>query len=102
MFITFQKTVNMYERKAIQKMFNIETKTDNFFIENETPQISGNTTLYVEANKEVELKFNVSDDGKEKPTLKLLKKPDNFYLDDEANIARWTPQQSSIPEIRYV
>lgn len=93
----------MYERKAIQKMFNIKTKTVIiFFIENETPQISGNTTLYVEANKEVELKFNVSDDGKEKPTLKLLKKPDNFYLDDEANIARWTPQQSSIPEIRYV
>lgn len=33
----------------------------SFVIENETPQISGNTTLYVEANKEVELKFNVSD-----------------------------------------
>lgn len=73
-----------------------------FVIENETPQISGNTTLYVEANKEVELKFNVSDDGKGKPTLKLLKKPDYFYLDDETNTARWTPKQSSIPEIRYV
>lgn len=57
--------------------------------------------MYVEANKEVELKFNVSDDGKEKPTLKLLKKPDDFYLNDETNTARWTPKQSSIPEIRY-
>lgn len=90
------------KEKPYRKCLILKQKLDNFFIENETPQISGNTTLYVEANKEVELKFNVSDDGKEKPTLKLLKKPDNFYLDHEANIARWTPQQSSIPEIRYV
>lgn len=71
-------------------------------VENETPQISGNTTLHVEANKKVKLKFNVSDDDEEKPTLKLLKKPDEFYLDDETNTAIWTPRQSSIPEIRYI
>lgn len=43
-----------------------------FVTENETPQIvSGNTTLYVELNKKVEFKFNVSDDGEKNPTLKF-------------------------------
>lgn len=45
--------------------------------------------LYVEVNKEVELKFNVLDDGKEKLMLKFLKKLDDFYLNDEINMVRW-------------
>lgn len=58
--------------------------------------------LYVEVSKEVELKFNVLDDGKEKLVLKFLKKLDDFYLDDEVNIVRWIFKKLSIFEIRYV
>ncbi|XP_062601606.1 uncharacterized protein LOC134263292 [Saccostrea cucullata] len=67
------------------------SKSDVEVIENETPQISGNTTINVEVDKEVELTFNASDDGKMKPTYKLLKQPDNFSFDDETGIARWIP-----------
>lgn len=70
--------------------------------ENEIPQIiSGNTTLYVELNKKVEFKFNVSDDGQKNPTIIFLKKPDNFELDDETNTVIWTPKNFSNPDIRY-
>ena len=72
----------------------------SIFLENEIPSITGNTTLFVEVDKEVEIKFNVSDDGKEKPKLELLKYPKNFTLDDETHSARWLPQKNSIPEIR--
>lgn len=73
-----------------------------FVTENETPQIvSGNTTLYVELNKKVEFKFNVSDDGEKNPTLKFLKNPDNFDFDDETNTVIWTPKNFSNPDIRY-
>lgn len=58
--------------------------------------------LYVEVSKEVELKFNVLDDGKEKLVLKFLKKLFDFYLDDEVNIVRWIFKKLSIFEIRYV
>ena len=72
----------------------------HFSLENEIPSITGNTTLFVEVDKEVEIKFNVSDDGKEKPKLTMLKYPSNFTLDDETSSARWLPQKNSIPEIR--
>ncbi|XP_055997519.1 uncharacterized protein LOC125645547 isoform X2 [Ostrea edulis] len=79
-----------------------DSKSDVAVIENETPQISGNTTLHVVVNKEVEMRFNVSDDGEETPTYRVLKQPDNFLLDDETGIARWTPQNASISEISII
>ena len=57
---------------------------------------------FVEVDKWVEIKFNVSDDGKERPKLALLKYPNNFSLNDETSSARWLPQKNSIPEIMLV
>jgi uncharacterized protein (DUF736 family) len=68
--------------------------------ENETPRISGNTTVHVTVNREVEIRFNASDDGKETPVYRVLKQPDNFILDDGTGIAKWTPQNTGVSEIR--
>ncbi|XP_061189287.1 uncharacterized protein LOC133197327 [Saccostrea echinata] len=78
------------------------SKSDVEVIENKTPQISGNTTINVEVNKEIELIFNASDDGKERPTYKLLKQPDNFVFDDETGIARWIPRNTNVSEISII
>jgi hypothetical protein len=69
-------------------------------IENEIPQISGSTKVHVTVNKEVEMRFNVSDDGEESPEYKVVKQPDNFVFNTTTGVARWTPQNGSISEIR--
>ncbi|XP_048727085.2 uncharacterized protein LOC125645542 [Ostrea edulis] len=78
------------------------SKLDTSIIENESPEISGNTTVYVVVNKEVEMRFNVSDDGETHPAYIILKQPDNFLLDDETGVARWTPQNASVSEISII
>ncbi|XP_055997522.1 uncharacterized protein LOC125648181 [Ostrea edulis] len=79
-----------------------DSKSDVAVIENESPQISGNTTVYVVVNKEVEIRFNASDDGKENPAYRVLKQPDNFIFDNETGIARWTPKNASLSEISII
>lgn len=48
----------------------------------------------------MEIRFNASDDGKENPAYRVLKQPDNFIFDNETGIARWTPKNASLSEIR--
>lgn len=72
------------------------------FTENESPQISGNTTINVHVNKTVEFKFEISDDGKRSPRYVILKQPDHFVLDNQIGIATWTPISDEVSEIRYV
>lgn len=69
--------------------------------ENETPQISGNTTINVQVNQTVEISFNISDDGQAEPLFVILKQPDNFVLDNQTGIATWTPTNDSVSEIQY-
>ncbi|XP_055997524.1 uncharacterized protein LOC125645548 [Ostrea edulis] len=78
------------------------SKSDVAVIENESPQISGNTKVHVIVNKEIEMRFNVSDDGEENPVYRVLKQPDSFLFDDETGIARWTPQNASVSEISII
>lgn len=70
------------------------------FTENESPQISGNTTINVHVNKTVKFKFEISDDGKTSPRYVVLKKPDHFVLDNRTGIATWTPINDDVSEIR--
>ncbi|XP_062579175.1 uncharacterized protein LOC134241103 [Saccostrea cucullata] len=77
-----------------------ESKSDLSIIENETPQLSGNTTIHVEVNKEAKLIFNASDDGINKPKLKLQKQPANFTLNNIT--ATWTPSNFSAAEISLI
>ncbi|XP_062579994.1 protein eyes shut homolog, partial [Saccostrea cucullata] len=68
-------------------------------IENETPRISGNTSVQVEVGKVVELWFNASDDSKEMPKYNILKSPEDFYLNTTSGEAMWTPKSTNISEI---
>ncbi|XP_078333705.1 uncharacterized protein LOC111101935 [Crassostrea virginica] len=68
-------------------------------LENETPQISGNVTINAEVNKTVELKFNITDDGKSQPKFIILKRPTNFSFNNQTGIARWTPKNDISAEI---
>ena len=70
--------------------------------ENETPQISGNVTINAEVNKTVELKFNITDDGKSQSKFIILKRPTNFSFNNQTGIARWTPKNDISAEIRFV
>lgn len=70
-------------------------------LENETPQISGNTTINVQVNQTAEIRFNISDDGQADPLYVILKQPDNFVLDNQTGIATWTPTNDSVSEIQY-
>lgn len=76
---------------------NVYTYT---FTENESPQISGNTTINAHVNKTVKFKFEISDDGKTGPRYVILKQPDHFVLDNQTGIATWTPNNDKISEIR--
>lgn len=87
--------------------FVIEIISSNFtnvytytFTENESPQISGNTTINAHVNKTVKFKFEISDDGKTGPRYVILKQPDHFVLDNQTGIATWTPNNDEISEIR--
>ncbi|XP_061188887.1 uncharacterized protein LOC133197060 [Saccostrea echinata] len=78
------------------------SKADIAVIENETPQISGNTTINVEINKEVDLMFNVSDDGNQRPVYKILHQPRNFFFDNKTGIAKWTPTTDNMAGISII
>nr|XP_022290316.1 uncharacterized protein LOC111101946 isoform X2 [Crassostrea virginica]XP_022290324.1 uncharacterized protein LOC111101946 isoform X2 [Crassostrea virginica] len=69
------------------------------FLENETPQISGNVTINAKINETVELQFNITDDGKSEPKYIILKRPTNFLFDNQTGIARWTPTNDTYAEI---
>lgn len=73
----------------------------NFVKENESPSITGNTSINVEVNKTVYMQFNASDDNTIKPEYRVLKYPDGFELNQTTGLARWTPNNSNISEIRY-
>lgn len=70
------------------------------FTENESPQISGNTTINAHVNKTIKFKFEISDDGKTGPRYVILKQPDHFDLDNQTGIATWTPINNNVSEIR--
>ncbi|XP_062605771.1 uncharacterized protein LOC134267581 isoform X2 [Saccostrea cucullata] len=72
---------------------------DIAIIENETPRISGNTTINAEVNSKVTLRFNASDDGKERPVFKILKQPEGFSLNTTTGVATWTPLNINVSEI---
>ena len=70
------------------------------FIENETPRISGNTSINVEVGHTVYMQFNASDDSNERPAFKILKHPDGFELNQTTGIASWKPQNTNISALR--
>ncbi|XP_061188876.1 mucin-like protein [Saccostrea echinata] len=72
---------------------------DIAIIENETPRISGNTTINAEIDNEVTLRFNASDDNKERPVFKILKQPEGFRFNATTGEATWTPLNTNISEI---
>uniref|UniRef100_A0A8W8MTE0 Uncharacterized protein n=2 Tax=Magallana gigas TaxID=29159 RepID=A0A8W8MTE0_MAGGI len=77
-----------------------ETSNKNIAeLENESPQISGNTTINAHVNKTVKFKFEISDDGKTSPRYVVLKQPDHFVLDNRTGIATWTPINDDVSEI---
>lgn len=79
-----------------------KAKKNTAELENETPQISGNTTINVQVNQTAEIRFNISDDGQADPLYVILKKPDNFVLDNQTGIATWTPTNDSVSEIQLL
>ncbi|XP_055997755.1 uncharacterized protein LOC125645868 isoform X2 [Ostrea edulis] len=72
---------------------------DVAMIENETPNITGNATIFAEVGKEVTLIFTAYDDGKETPTFNILKQPEGFDLNSTTGIATWKPHNMNISEI---
>ncbi|XP_062609553.1 uncharacterized protein LOC134271352 [Saccostrea cucullata] len=68
-------------------------------IDNETPRISGNTSIQVEVGKVAELWFNTTDDSNQTPKYNILKSPEDFYLNTTTGVARWTPKSTNISEI---
>ncbi|XP_062609554.1 uncharacterized protein LOC134271353 [Saccostrea cucullata] len=75
------------------------SKADIKLIENETPRISGTTSINVEVGNSVELFFNYTDDGDQRPKYNILKQPENFLLNQTTGIAKWTPRNISVAEI---
>ncbi|XP_062605769.1 uncharacterized protein LOC134267580 [Saccostrea cucullata] len=80
---------------------NEEAKSlnDIAIVENEIPSIYGNTTINAEVNNEVILRFNASDDGKERPVFKILKQPEGFSFNATNGVATWTPISTNVSEI---
>lgn len=70
------------------------------FTENESPIITGNSSIKVEVNKTVYMQFNASDDSNKLPLYNLLKQPKNFTLNKTTGIAKWTPTSAAISELR--
>ena len=70
-----------------------------FNLENETPNIRGDTIIEAQVNVSVQMKFNISDDGKVE--YKVLQKPNkNFVFDNLTGSATWTPYDTNITTIR--
>ncbi|XP_062609556.1 uncharacterized protein LOC134271356 [Saccostrea cucullata] len=80
---------------------NEEAKSlnDIAIVENEIPSIHGNTTINAEVNNELTLRFNASDDGKERPMFKVLKQPEGFSFNTTTGVATWTPLNTNVSEI---
>ncbi|XP_061188930.1 uncharacterized protein LOC133197100 [Saccostrea echinata] len=70
---------------------------DSASLENEIPNIEGDTEIQALVNKSVEIKFNASDDGTY--TYEVLKKPPGFSFNNLTGIATWTPQDTNIANI---
>ncbi|XP_061182283.1 mucin-like protein [Saccostrea echinata] len=75
------------------------SKADIKLIENETPSISGNTYIHAEVGKSVDLWFNYSDDGNQRPKYNILKQPDDFFFNQTSGKAIWTPRNLTMSEI---
>lgn len=69
------------------------------FLENEIPQISGDSQIKAKFNESVELKFNASDDGTY--SYKIVQQPLGFTFDNATGIATWIPQDTGVTNIRY-
>ena len=70
-------------------------------IENETPSISGNTTINAEVGKTVYMQFNASDDSDKRPAFRILKHPVDFQLNQTTGLSSWTPRDTNVTELRY-
>ena len=68
--------------------------------ENESPQLTGNVSIDAKINEEVVIYLNVTDDGPKKPSLIVLKQPLGFQLNASTGVAKWTPQNYNVSEIR--
>lgn len=71
-----------------------------FLTENESPIITGNSSINVEVGKTVYMQFNASDDSTKLPKYNLLKQPESFTLNETTGIAKWTPTSTAVSELR--
>uniref|UniRef100_A0A8W8N5D1 Fibrillin-1 n=1 Tax=Magallana gigas TaxID=29159 RepID=A0A8W8N5D1_MAGGI len=74
-------------------------QSDKTIVENESPIITGNSSIKVEVNKTVYMQFNASDDSNKLPLYNLLKQPQNFTFNKTTGIAKWTPTSAAISEL---
>eukprot|EP00105_Crassostrea_gigas_P037421 XP_019921569.1 PREDICTED: fibrillin-1 isoform X2 [Crassostrea gigas] len=74
-------------------------QSDKTIVENESPIITGNSSIKVEVNKTVYMQFNASDDSNKLPLYNLLKQPQNFTLNKTTGVAKWTPTSAAISEL---
>lgn len=81
-------------------LFHICQHCDGFFsaLENEAPEITGDSQVNAEVRKPVEIKFNATDDGQY--TYKILQQPLGFSFNNTTGIATWTPPDASVANIR--
>uniref|UniRef100_A0A8W8N521 Fibrillin-1 n=1 Tax=Magallana gigas TaxID=29159 RepID=A0A8W8N521_MAGGI len=70
---------------------------DTATLENESPQISGDSQINAQVNRSVELKFNATDDGTF--VYRIIQQPPGFSFNNNSGIARWTPQDDSVTNI---
>uniref|UniRef100_A0A8W8NC50 Fibrillin-1 n=1 Tax=Magallana gigas TaxID=29159 RepID=A0A8W8NC50_MAGGI len=73
--------------------------TDIKILENESPIITGNSSINVEVGKTVYMQFNASDDSTKLPKYNLLKQPESFTLNETTGIAKWTPTSTAVSEL---
>ncbi|XP_052712052.1 uncharacterized protein LOC128186279 isoform X2 [Crassostrea angulata] len=73
--------------------------TDIKILENESPIITGNSSINVEIGKTVYMQFNAYDDSTKLPKYNLLKQPERFSLNETTGIANWTPTSTAVSEL---
>ncbi|XP_065942258.1 uncharacterized protein [Magallana gigas] len=73
--------------------------TDIKILENESPIITGNSSINVEIGKTVYMQFNAYDDSTKLPKYNLLKQPESFSLNETTGIANWTPTSTAVSEL---
>ncbi|XP_078334851.1 uncharacterized protein LOC111121476 isoform X3 [Crassostrea virginica] len=71
--------------------------SDRENLENEAPEITGDSQVNAEVRKPVEIKFNATDDGQY--TYKILQQPLGFSFNNTTGIATWTPPDASVANI---